>query len=177
MRNIILAYILLLSNMVVKAEDDNINSVRVPRHDISVNCGTPGLCTWSHGCTFYLQYLYRVSKTLNIGVSLTYQSYNFDDAFKKQRVGNSFFILPTLRCFWFHKRSFSLYSRCALGARFTHMFANEKVRSPYPVKDKMEVACHICPIGMILGKDLYFKMEVLGIGFQGLADIGIGYQF
>lgn len=181
MRRLLLYLFILCSSVVCAQEQIAQPEESFPHHEISLNAGTPGLLNLRDGLTFYFQYLYKTSKTVNIGASVMYQKMRnrHGNGYNQTSAGDSFFFLINLRCDWVYKRSFRLYTRYALGMKYESKSVSEKkyIYSTNEDGDKARIAFHVCPIGMTFGNDLFFKLELLGIGDQGILDIGLGYRF
>ncbi len=106
----------------------------------------------------------RISLIANFGYSAAYSSsYNSDI-----EISDSIYILnfiPLVKFSWIKNEKVDLYSASGLGIGYIVDDGKPRIRSQY----------HVIPIGVTVGKKVYFKGE-LGLGAIGTIRLGIGVK-
>lgn len=158
------------------------------RHDVSVSLGvlsTP-FNTYGYGPAPFscsAQYGYQLSKLIGLCMIANYspvrdggweeERLQYIDEWNKphyeyvqasMKVGDYLSIMPAIRLCWVNKRSFSLYSKLAVGISYD------------TYKNTTFFAGQWSPLGITFGRRLYGIFE-LGSGRQGFLGFGVGYKF
>lgn len=155
-------------------------------HDVSVSLGVLSIPFNAYGYgpslfSFSAQYGYQLSKLVGLGMIANYspvsksdwEYYQYVDNFgishyeetrNSKIVGDYLTIMPAVRLCWVNKRSFTLYSKLAVGISYD------------TYKNKTSFAGQWSPLGITFGRRLYGIFEY-GTGRQGLLIFGMGYKF
>ncbi len=136
------------------------------------------------------EYMRRLTKRLSVGLDFTYipvlkddwdedtwygtdksQQYRRNTAFgNSDRYEESIFIaMPTIRLEWLKMHNFSMYSRCAIGFGIEFDRVSDKVHTGF--------AFQAVPVGLLIGRDVYARIEFPAFGYQGILNAGLGYRF
>ena len=83
---------------------------------------------------------------------------------ENKTIGAYISIMPAIQANWVYKRSFTLYSKAAVGL------------SHDTDEAKIDYAVQFSPLGITFGRKTYGMFE-LGIGRQGFLVFGMGYKF
>lgn len=79
-------------------------------------------------------------------------------------------IMPNVKFSWFNREKVSLYSKIAVGPGL--VFDNDN-----SLKNNITLAAQISPLGVDFGNNLYRGFAELGIGMQGILNVGIRKLF
>ena len=79
--------------------------------------------------------------------------------------------MPLVKFAWLNREHVGLYSKLAAGAGFT--FTNQSEDT----KDNFAFAFQVTPIGMDFGGESFRGFAELGLGMQGLVNVGIRWLF
>ena len=80
-------------------------------------------------------------------------------------------VMPVVKFAWLNREHVGLYSKLAAGAGFT--FTNQSEDT----KDNFAFAFQVTPIGMDFGGESFRGFAELGLGMQGLVNVGIRWLF
>ena len=80
-------------------------------------------------------------------------------------------VMPVVKFAWLNRAHVGLYSKLAAGAGFT--FTNQSEDT----KDNFAFAFQVTPIGMDFGGESFRGFAELGLGMQGLVNVGIRWLF
>lgn len=137
-----------------------------------------------------LEYMRHLTRRLSIGLDLTYipvlndywdneyyydypdsRDYHRSSAFGKGgRYEESILVvMPSFRFEWLQTRNFAMYTRLAMGFGVEFDKVEDKVNSGFTFQ--------AVPIGMLIGRTVYARIEFPAFGYQGLLTAGIGYRF
>ena len=78
-------------------------------------------------------------------------------------------IMPTFRLEWLQTRNFTMYTRVALGLGMEFDNVEDKVNTGFTFQ--------AVPIGMLIGRTVYARIEFPAFGYQGILTAGLGYRF
>ena len=150
------------------------------------------------------EFMHHASKRFSIGFDLSYSPIMQDDdtycndcgTQNSRRGSDNLFnrgnnykgsiilVMPTIRMEWIKVPGFSLYSRAAFGVGIQSgtsigdcTLYGKNNNQPAKTSTHVGFAYHLAPIGLMFGRDIFCRVEFPGIGYEGLASIGIGYRF
>ena len=137
-----------------------------------------------------MQYMRHLTRHFSMGLDFTYipvlneswdeydyydnrdaQNYRRSSAFGKGgRYEESILVLmPTFRLEWLQTRNFTMYSRVALGLGLEFDNLQDKVNTGFTFQ--------AVPVGMLIGRTVYARIEFPAFGYQGIFTAGLGYRF
>lgn len=119
-------------------------------------------------------YTYRTSRAMEYGAQLSYSG-SFVPYFstltgERTHIASGQYVtlMPYARATWLNKPWVRLYSSLAIG--FTMVFDQGK-------QSDFGGAFQLTPVGITVGRELFGFGELLTIGSNGFATLGIGYRF
>ena len=135
-----------------------------------------------------IQYMRHLTKRFSVGLDFTYipvlnednyysdQNRYYNPNYRNSAFGKGnrleediFVIMPTVRFEWVKLRNFSMYSRVSAGLGLEFDRQNDKTHSGF--------AFQAVPVGMLIGRQVYARIEFPAYGYQGLLTAGFGYKF
>ena len=137
-----------------------------------------------------MEYMRHLTRHFSMGLDLTYipvlndywdDDYYYDNLDSRGYSRNSAFgkggryeesilvIMPTFRLEWLQTRNFTMYTRVALGLGMEFDKVEDRVNTGFTFQ--------AVPIGMLIGRTVYARIEFPAFGYQGLLTAGIGYRF
>lgn len=130
--------------------------------------------------TFSLQYLRFLNNKIGVGGILAYERQSgisnalIDKNNLKDISENNITVMPTLSGYWYRGRVFGFYSKLAAGA----CLVNRKgIDEDEVKKNETEFAYQAAVAGVDLGGEHLRFFAELGIGYQGIINLGINYSF
>lgn len=196
MKNLLLSLLALMTVGVVSAQTSDFN-----RHEISVGYGvatitdigdlyanvfsglftgqTGDLGSASYSGAINADYNYRLTKTIGVGAAFAYEHSTNNILVDKstsngKSKANYIAIMPMVKFNWINKGIFTLYSKVAVGAQFE--FCKQTYGDKSESKTYTYFAFQASPVGIELGRKVCGFAE-LGVGQQGIAQLGVKYKF
>jgi hypothetical protein len=80
-------------------------------------------------------------------------------------------VMPVMKFAWLNRAHVGLYSKLAAGAGYTFTGETEDI------KDKFMFALQATPLGMDFGGEQFRGFVELGLGMQGIANVGVRWLF
>lgn len=132
-----------------------------------------------------LEYYYRTSPLMAVGVVATLAVYNddryIDDKISSSVSRNYFSLMPSLKLNWLRKEHWGLYSKVAAGITYGHSskdnYENGVKTGEKTTSSDLFFNFQASAIGIEAGGNHVRGFAELGIGEQGIALAGVRYKF
>lgn len=126
-----------------------------------------------------LQYLRFVSRKVGIGVLVSAEHQWGIDTHSQNHTEElsqtDFLVMPTVVCYWYRNHRFGVYSKAAIGIDF--IAYNKNAKELFVDCENQECAFQISPGGIEIGNETIRFFTELGVGHQGMINMGIHFSF
>lgn len=131
---------------------------------------------------FSAEYFYHANKWLGVGGIFVFGQSKQDVLVSKdlngEAVNTYYSLLPAAKLDWLRKKHFGMYSKAAIGATLRH----ESVDYDTPTKEEyshsaIHLNWQVSLLGIEAGSPRVRGFVELGVGEQGIAQIGMRYKF
>lgn len=134
----------------------------------------------SYQGNFYLKGKHRISNRLDIGGSYVFQPINSNLIRGNSIVGTQktswHSIMGVGDFYWMRRQSFGLFTGAGIGIAFANETRRDNETREEAKGSMSSVALQLNLIGVQFGRQLSTSLT-FGIGFEGLASLGVGYRF
>lgn len=146
--------------------------------DIAVTIGSLGGSSYNNTTSaLSVEYLRYVTPKLALGgtLSLEKQWGTFTETGEKKKIGQTdIVVMPTISYHWYNNEHFGVYSKAAAGIDVIAYKDNTK---ELVNGNTAEFAYQVSPIGIDMGNQKFRFFAEGGVGYQGIVNVGLHYNF
>lgn len=148
--------------------------------NIGVTIGTLGDVNFNNTTTaMSLQYLHFVSKKVGIGAIVSVEHQwgvdNLSQDHSEELSQTDFLVMPTIVCYWYRNHLFGVYSKAAAGIDF--IAYDDNAKNLFSDSEDREFAFQVSPGGIEIGNETVRFFTEVGVGYQGIFNMGVHFSF